>query len=134
MKVQIKGDISGSRDGAPWPKRGETMELPDDEGAQLCASGLAVPVSVKDADAEKAVPDDVDVEGRSGGLTKATAGAVTPDGSGEPKSESDGDQAAAESKDQAPAPAPAKQAAATARKTAAAKKTAAPATAQTESK
>lgn len=104
MKVRIKGDISGSRDGAPWPKRGETMELPDDEAAAMCASGLAAPVADTD-DVETAVPDDADVEKRPGGLTKSTADAVTPDGSGKSKSEGDDGQAAADSKDQAPAPA-----------------------------
>lgn len=78
MKVRIQGDISGSRDGVPWPKRGETMELPDDEGASLCASGLAVPVKSTDGDVEKAVPAD-DSDERAAGLTKETAGAVTGD-------------------------------------------------------
>jgi hypothetical protein len=77
VKVRIKGDISGSRNGAPWPKRGETLELPDDEGAQLCASGLATPVKDSEKDVEAAVPDGSDVETRSG-LTKETAGAVAP--------------------------------------------------------
>lgn len=129
MKVRIKGDISGSRDGVPWPKRGETMELPDDEGAALCASGLAVPAADTDADVETAVPDDADVEKRTGGLTKASAGAVTTDGSDEPKPADDADQADADSKDQALAPA--KKAAAPAKKTAAKR---APAKPQTESK
>lgn len=74
MKVRIQGDISGSRDGVPWPKRGETMELPDDEGASLCASGLAAPVAESD-DVEKAVPAD-DSEKRV--LTTENSAAVTP--------------------------------------------------------
>lgn len=108
MKVRIKGDISGSRNGAPWPKRGEDIELPDDEAAQLCASGLAAPV--KAGDAEKAVPDASDVETRSGGLTKATAGAVTADGpqseDGDDQDDDSGDDDQAAAKDQDPAPAP----------------------------
>jgi hypothetical protein len=103
VKVRIKGDISGSRDSVPWPKRGETMELPDDEGAALCASGLAVPAADTGDEVETAVPDDADVETRTSGLTKAAAGAVTPDGSD--GQEPGGDQVAADSKDQAPAPA-----------------------------
>jgi hypothetical protein len=78
VKVQIKGDISGSRDGVPWPKRGETMELPDDEGAALCASGLAVPAAETDDEVETAVPAD-DSEERADGLTKETAEALTGD-------------------------------------------------------
>ncbi|MEU8906971.1 hypothetical protein [Streptomyces mirabilis] len=139
MKIQIKGDISGSRNGVPWPKRGETMELPDDEGTAMCASGLAVPAADTDDDVETAVPDDADVETRSSGLTKASAGAVATDGSDEPKpaddgdqepsGADDGDQADADSKDQAPAPA--KKTAAPAKKTAAKR---APAKPQAESK
>jgi hypothetical protein len=121
VKVRIKGDISGSRDGVPWPKRGETMELPDDEGTALCASGLAVPADDADGDVETAVPDDADVEKRTRGLTKATAGAVTSDGSDD--QEPAGDQEQADSKDQAPA----KKAAAPAKKTAAKRTPAKPA-------
>jgi hypothetical protein len=102
VKVRIKGDISGSRNGVPWPKRGETMELPDDEGTALCASGLAVPAADTDDEVETAVPDGVDVETRSPGLTKAAVGAVTPDGSDD--QEPAGVQVAADSKGQAPAP------------------------------
>ncbi|MGW1498924.1 hypothetical protein ACWCQW_10190 [Streptomyces mirabilis] len=136
MIVRIKGDISGSRNGAPWPKRGETMELPDDEGTALCASGLAVPAADTDEEVETAVPDDADVETRSSGLTKASAGAVTTDGSDEPKPADDGDpepsgadQADADSNDQTPAPA--KKTAAPAKKTAAKRPPAKP---QAESK
>lgn len=55
MKIRMKADISGVRDGHPWPRRGETVEVPDHQGADLCASGLAEPVADTDADAEKAV-------------------------------------------------------------------------------
>ncbi|MFI1767517.1 hypothetical protein ACH41H_36470 [Streptomyces sp. NPDC020800] len=128
MKVRIRGDISGSRDGVPWPKRGEVMELPDDEGAQLCASGLATPVKDTEKDVEKAVPDD-DSEKRSG-LTTENSGALTSDGGqGSQGADSEG---AEEKQDQAPA---AKKATTPAKKTtAAAKKTAAPAKPQAESK
>jgi hypothetical protein len=108
VKVRIKGDISGSRNGAPWPARGETIELPDDEGAQLCASGLAAPV--KNADIEEAVPDD-DAEKRDG-LTTENSGALTSDGDTE--------------QEQAKTTAPAKTAAPAKKTSAPAKKTAAP--------
>jgi hypothetical protein len=52
----MRTDVSGSRDGQPWPKRGETMEVSDAEGADLCASGMAEPVGDKDHDVETAVP------------------------------------------------------------------------------
>lgn len=56
MRVRMKIDVSGSRDGQPWPKRGETLDLPDDEGAKLCAAGMAEPVGDVSADVEKAIP------------------------------------------------------------------------------
>ncbi|MEU9208545.1 hypothetical protein AB0D27_11465 [Streptomyces sp. NPDC048415] len=133
MKVRIKGDISGSRDGIPWPKRGETMELPDDEGTALCASGLAVPAADTDDDVETAVPDDADVEKHTGGLTKATAEAVAPGAPEKPDPESaeNDDQESATAADGDQAPAPAKKAAAPVKKTAAKRPPAKP---QAESK
>jgi hypothetical protein len=40
----MKADVSGTRDGVSWPPRGEVINVPDDEGAQLCGSGMAEPV------------------------------------------------------------------------------------------
>lgn len=45
MKVRMKLQISGTRDGQEWPAKGGEVELPDEEGAQLCASGLAEPLT-----------------------------------------------------------------------------------------
>jgi hypothetical protein len=53
MRVAMKVDLSCTRNGQPWPKRGEAVDLPDEEAAQLCASGMAE--TVKGA-TEKAVP------------------------------------------------------------------------------
>jgi hypothetical protein len=53
MRVKMKVQVSGTRDGLPWPDRGETVDLPDEEAAQLCAAGMAE--TVKDT-TEKAVP------------------------------------------------------------------------------
>ena len=44
MLVRIKGDLSGTRNGARWPRRGETIDLPPAEAAELCATGMAEPV------------------------------------------------------------------------------------------
>jgi hypothetical protein len=60
MRVRMKTDVSGSRDGQAWPKRGETFEVSDAEGADLCASGMAEPVADGDENVEKAVPGDSD--------------------------------------------------------------------------
>lgn len=97
MRIRMKTQVSGSRNGVPWPPRGGVLDVPDDEGAELCASGVSVPVAdeaddsvetatVPDdaetggaeesgADVEKATPPD-DTEKRA--LTTETAAAVTP--------------------------------------------------------
>lgn len=54
MRVRMKVDVSGVRDGQPWPPRGETVEVGDQEGADLCAAGMAEPVA--EDQVEKAVP------------------------------------------------------------------------------
>lgn len=56
MKIRLTGDLSGTRNGQPWPARGTEMVLPDEEGAVLCAQGMAVPVV--DNKTEKAVAKD----------------------------------------------------------------------------
>ena len=57
MKIRLKTEITGLRNGVPWPAVGETTELPDNEAAGMCAAGLAEPVAEKAEDkAEKAVP------------------------------------------------------------------------------
>lgn len=76
----MKGTIAGPRDGADWPPPGGELEVPDDEGAQLCASGLADPVPVDDI--ETAVPPEPEKRGRrSKESTQAQAGVA--EGSGE---------------------------------------------------
>ena len=40
----MKVGISGTRSGQDWPGIGQTLECSDEEGAQLCAGGLATPV------------------------------------------------------------------------------------------
>jgi hypothetical protein len=52
MKVKMKVDVTGTRDGTEWPARGEELEVSDEEGRELCASGIADPV--KDEKVEKA--------------------------------------------------------------------------------
>lgn len=65
MRVKMKVSVSGSRDGRPWPPLGGELDVPDDEGAHLCAVGMATPVTDS---AETAVPSTEDVETR--GLTE----------------------------------------------------------------
>ena len=44
MRIRMKAVLTGTRDGVPWPAPGEELTVPDEEGAQLCAQGQAVPV------------------------------------------------------------------------------------------
>ena len=53
MRVKMKVQLSGTRNGKPWPGMGETLELPGEEAAQMCASGMAETVK---GETEKAVP------------------------------------------------------------------------------
>lgn len=45
MRIRMTAGMSGTRDGAPWPALGEELEVPDTEGAELCAAGVATPVA-----------------------------------------------------------------------------------------
>jgi len=44
VKVTMKVDVTGTRDGQPWPARGETLDVPDDEARELIHAGIADPV------------------------------------------------------------------------------------------
>ena len=44
MKVRMKIQITGSRNGTYWPAPGGEITLPDHEGAKMCAAGSAEPV------------------------------------------------------------------------------------------
>lgn len=50
MKVTMKAQIAGTRDGEDWPKPGASIDLPDDEAADLVTNGYAV---ASGADAEE---------------------------------------------------------------------------------
>lgn len=41
MQVRMLRTISGDRDGQAWPPPGGTLDVPDDEAAQLIRQGLA---------------------------------------------------------------------------------------------
>lgn len=44
MKVQMRDQLQGTRNGVRWPAPGEIVDLPDREAADLCAQNVAVPV------------------------------------------------------------------------------------------
>jgi hypothetical protein len=41
----MRVDVSGTRNGQEWPRRGSVIELPDTEAMEYCASGMAEPVT-----------------------------------------------------------------------------------------
>lgn len=41
MRIRMKVEMSGTRNGEPWPKRGETAVLPTAEAAHLVGAGIA---------------------------------------------------------------------------------------------
>lgn len=57
VKVEMKARITGTRDGVEWPELGQTLTVPDAEGADLCAAGLAVPVAQEPRKAVAAKPE-----------------------------------------------------------------------------
>ena len=58
MRVRMRDQISGTRNGEPWPPPGSEIDLPDAEAVKYCANGLATPVADKDGKVEKAVADE----------------------------------------------------------------------------
>lgn len=73
MKVRIVNRPSGLLNGRDWPEAGEVIEVEDNIGADMCASGIGEPVV--DDKTEKAVPS------KKPETRKAQAGAA--EGSGE---------------------------------------------------
>jgi hypothetical protein len=49
MRIRMLREMTGSRDGEPWPKKGETAELPTATAAHLVASGVAEPAEQAEA-------------------------------------------------------------------------------------
>lgn len=56
MRIRMEVDVSGDRNGKPWPRHGQEVDLPEGEAIALCASGMATPVnkSVETATAPEA--------------------------------------------------------------------------------
>lgn len=67
MKIQLKVQISGTRNGDDWPAPGSIVDLPDDESIALLASGSAIPV---EPDVETADAPAADVETADAKATK----------------------------------------------------------------
>lgn len=61
MRVKMHHQISGTRNGQPWPARGEDVDLPDGEAQALIAQGAATaatPTSTAAAEAD----GDIDID------------------------------------------------------------------------
>lgn len=41
MKIHMIAEISGTREGQPWPKRGEVLDVSKEEAEHMIAAGLA---------------------------------------------------------------------------------------------
>lgn len=54
MLVRMRIDVSGTRNGQEWPRRGSVIELPDEEAAEYCRNGMAEPVATFTGMAEPA--------------------------------------------------------------------------------
>jgi hypothetical protein len=61
MRVKLSVQLSGTRDGVPWPPIGSVVDLPDDEARDMLTSGVAKALEDKDQpESAVTVPDDVD--------------------------------------------------------------------------
>lgn len=85
MKVRMKVDVSGTRNGRDWPRRGEIADLPNAEAVDMINAGMADPVTGKGAkgDVETATaPADEETRAaprkRSPIRAKATVGKAQP--------------------------------------------------------
>lgn len=56
MKVTMRVNISGTRDGQDWPRIGESIDLPDAEAVDLLNAGIARPAPAPEPEVA-VVPD-----------------------------------------------------------------------------
>jgi hypothetical protein len=57
-------EISGTRNGVPWPPRGNSLDLPDDEARELINQQMAIPDGIR-GDVETATLPSLGVEVRT---------------------------------------------------------------------
>lgn len=65
MFIQMLSQITGLRDGVPWPPPGHVADVPDSEAALLIQNHMAVPAVDPDTGVELAVRDPLPVERRT---------------------------------------------------------------------
>jgi hypothetical protein len=73
MLIRMVGQVSGLRNGEPWPLPGHAAELPDDEAVALIQNQMAVPAVDPETGVEIAVRDTARVEQREALVRKRTA-------------------------------------------------------------
>ncbi len=64
MDVRLRLQLTGTRDGQPWPPPGTLVDLPDQEAEDLIAAGLATDPDDVDEDQDDDELEDDD-EGRA---------------------------------------------------------------------
>lgn len=65
MRVVMKVQMSGTRNGQPWPARGAAIDLPDDEAQGYIGADMAVAAGDAPAAVETATMPQDDVETRT---------------------------------------------------------------------
>ncbi|MFF0117430.1 hypothetical protein [Streptomyces prasinus] len=73
MKIRMKVQISGTRNGEDWPTVGEVTDLPTGEAQHLVASGVAEEVGAEEPEVETATVPATPEEKRPAARTKAPA-------------------------------------------------------------
>lgn len=66
MKVRLVHDITGTRDGKPWPAAGEEVDVSDDEAFAMLQNGSAKAVGQKPSDRDVELRDIVDDDTAAG--------------------------------------------------------------------
>lgn len=64
MKVRIVNRPTGLLNGRDWPDVGEVFEVPDEVGADMCASGIGEPV-VEDRAEKRPAKGNVEARGKA---------------------------------------------------------------------
>lgn len=85
MKIRLKVQISGTRNGQDWPRIGGVVDLPDEEAISYIASGMADPVATFSAPETTTLPEQPELRaptesGGSAPLTEENAGMLVPAG------------------------------------------------------
>lgn len=78
MKVRLAVDISGTRDGVPWPPKGSVIDLPSDEAKSMLHAGTAKSPDEDEPADEEPVPADDSPEDRRSDVDAVMSGDAAP--------------------------------------------------------